>query len=182
MGREGNWVQQEIWVRDFVALTGDAYLGLWRHLLTHDLANSLVWEPHPDDRLHDMVEDPFKIDVTTTEGAMVRIVDLERAIEQRPYLGERPAAATIRVQDANLPWNDGTWRIEGAEGRMRAERTDAAPEAEMSVNALAPLFTGYIRPEVATASGFINVDSPETAAELTRLFAVADPPYCPEFY
>jgi predicted acetyltransferase len=180
--RELSWDHQEIWVRDFVALTANAYLGLWLHMLTHDLAESLVYEAHPDDRLPDMVEDPAKVQQTVAEGAMLRIVDLERAIERRPYSGGNPASVTARVEDRTLPWNDGTWRIEAAGGEMRAERTDAPADVEMSVNALAALFSGYVRAEVAAQCGLVTAQDDATVAQLARLFAVRDAPNCPDFY
>jgi len=180
--RDGGWDNQEVWIRDFVALTADAYLGLWEHMLTHDLAQTLVYEAHPDDRFPDVAEDPFKIQQTVAEGAMLRIVDVERAIAQRPHAGDRPAAMTVRIEDRTLPWNDGTWQIEAAGREMRAERTDAPADAEMSVNSFAALFSGYVRAEVAAQCGLVTARDDAAVAQLARLFAVTDPPYCPDFY
>jgi hypothetical protein len=65
---------------------------------------------------------------------------------------------------------------------MHAERTDARPDAELSVNTLAPLFTGYLKPEWAVASGFMKTERLEIVGELTRLFAVNDPPFSSDHY
>ena len=48
-GAAGNWTPQEVWIRDFVALTSDAYIGLWEHMKTHDLAAKISGDMDPDD-------------------------------------------------------------------------------------------------------------------------------------
>jgi len=179
---DGGWTPHQIWIRDFCALDGDAYRALWEHMLTHDLADSITVEMHPDDRFRDLAENPFDVTVTVDEGAMYRIVDIERAIGERPYVGHRPASVTIAIEDRTLDWNTGAWRIEGGEAGMRAEKTDADPDFEMSINMLAPLFSGYTTPRVLANNGFIRVHREESLADLTELFTVADSPYCPDFY
>lgn len=182
-GKEGGWERKDIWLDQFEALTPDAYLGLWSHMFTHDLIDHIVTERHPDDRFQELCDPPNLVEVgANAYGAMVRITDVENAIAQRPYVGEGTAAVTLRIEDKTLPFNDGTWRIEAGEGRMNAERTDATPEAELSVNVLAPLFTGYLKPEWAATSGFLKVTRPEAVEELTRLFAVNDPPFSSDHY
>ncbi len=180
--REGNWEQQEIFVRDFIALTPDAYLGLCEHLLAHDLASNIVWECRPDDLFPDLLEDPSAVQQSIPEGGMIRVVDVERAIANRPYVGGKSASAVIRIEDETLGGNHGTWRIDGSGREMSAEKTDAKPDAEMSVNMLAPLYTGHITPERAALSGRIKIRSEAAMEELTRLFAVDAIPYCPDWY
>ncbi len=181
-GRYVHWDRHELVVWDLVALDGDAYLGLWEHILTHDLADAIVWDTRPDDCLPDLFEDPSVVEKTAAEGAMLRIVDIERAFTTRPYFGAQPASAVLRVEDRTLPENDGTWRIEGSGGEMRAERTDTEPDAELSVNLLAPLYTGHIRPSVAAGCGMIRVRDDRALETLDRLFAVDDIPFCPDWY
>jgi predicted acetyltransferase len=183
MAREGGWEPQSIWIRDFVALSADAYLGLWEHLLTHDIAREITFDAPLDDIFRQLAEDPFKVQASVDEGgAMLRIVDVERAISLRPYAGGQPLSFAMKVTDRAAPWNDATWRVEAAEGRMTAERRDEPPDIELSVNALAPLFTGFIRPEVAALSGFIKATRPETLEILDAAFAVTSPPYSMDWY
>jgi len=182
MAPEGRWTPQAIWVRDFVSLSGDAYLGLWGHLLTHDLANQIVIEVAPGDPFPDLTEEPSDIRVSRGEGAMLRIVDVERAISLRPYCGTEPASFTMRIADPAAPWNEGVWRLEAADGRMSAERTDGDADVEMSVNTLAPLFTGHIRADVAVGVGLLRLRRPEAVAEIARAFTVTYPPFCNDYY
>jgi predicted acetyltransferase len=182
MAPAGQWIPQEVWIRDFVALNSDAYIGLWEHMLTHDLAEKISVEMHPADPFRHICEDPFTVNTREPDGAMIRIVDLEKAFELRPYIGTRAANFAVQVADRHLPWNDGTWRIEAAEGRMRAERTDATPDVEMDVNALAAMFTGFLRPAVGVTTGFARLQRPDALADMEQVFAVADAPFCPDYY
>jgi predicted acetyltransferase len=180
--RAGGWDRKEIWVRDFVALDSDAYLGLWSHLLTHDLADNVVAEVRPDDPFPDLTYEPQKITAQRREGPMVRVIDLEKAFAQRPYPGERPAAFTMRVEDRTAPWNDGTWRVEAADGATRAQRANGEADVELSANFVAPLFTGYVTPETAARTGMMRVLRAEALEEMSRALVVTDIPYSQDFY
>ena len=182
MAPEGGWTPQRIWVRDLVSLSGDAYLGLWQHMLTHDLARRISIETSPDDPFRELVEDPFKVDATFSEGAMIGIVDVEQAIGRRPYCGNGHASFTMRIADRAAPWNEDTWRVEAAEGRMTAERVKGDPDLELTANTLAPLYTGHMRPDVAAGVGLLKVNRPEAVSEMVEAFAVTYPPFCNDFY
>lgn len=180
--REGRWPPHDIWVRDFVSLSGDAYLGLIEHLLTHDLAVRVSLERPIDDPFADLCEDPWKVQVMRAEGAMVRIVDVERALAMRPYRGDRNISFTMRIADKALPWNEGVWRVEAAEGLMTAERSTAEPDAELTANALSPLFTGFMRPDVAASVGLLRVSREGVIDEMAQAFAVTYPPFSNDSY
>jgi predicted acetyltransferase len=113
---------------------------------------------------------------------MVRIVDIERAIETRPHIGGGSAAFTMHVTDQSAPWNEGTWRIEASNGRLHAEKTQAAPDVELTANALAPIYTGFMTPLKAAEVGVMKVNRAEAIEETANAFAVAYPPYCPDWY
>jgi predicted acetyltransferase len=180
--REGRFPPHDIWVRDFVSLSGGAYLRLLEHLLTHDLALRVCMERPIEDPFADLCEDPWRVQVVRAEGAMLRIVDLERALGSRPYCGTRPVAFTMRIADSAAPWNDGVWRIEGAEGRMTAQRGEAEPDVELTAGALAPLYTGYMRPDVAAGVGRLKVNRADALEEMREAFAVTYPPYSNDWY
>jgi predicted acetyltransferase len=182
LGARGQWRSQGIWIRDFQALTADAYLGLWEHMLTHDLADKIEVELHPRDAFRELVDNPHKVETTAGFGTMVRIVDVEQALARRPYIGPGSAAFTARIEDRNLPWNDGTWRIEASDGHLHAEKTGATPDVEMGVNTLAPLYSGFLRPDIAANAGFVRVTRPDAVAEMMQVFAVRDEPYSPDYY
>jgi len=173
---------QELFVRDMVALTSDAYLGLWQHLLVHDIAQRIVVHVPLHDPFSDLVVDPWKVEVQRGEGAMIRIVDVEQALARRPYCGRGGVSFTMRVIDSSAPWNDGVWRVEADQGRMQAERTEAEADIELSVNFLAPLLTGFIRADQAAEVGMLKVNREQALAQAQEAFAVSHPPYCDDFF
>jgi predicted acetyltransferase len=130
----------------------------------------------------ELCDNPHKVKAEVGMGAMIRIVDVEKALAQRPYVGQGSAAFTARIEDPHLAWNDDTWRIEASNGHLHAERTQATPDVEMSVNTLAPLYTGQMRPDVAANIGFVRVTRPDAIAEMMQVFAVKDAPYSPDYY
>jgi predicted acetyltransferase len=177
-----DWPRRAIYIRDFVALTPDAYFGLWRHMLTHDLAEYIVAVMPTDDPFRHLVHDPFRVQATPGEGAMLRIVDVANAVSQRPYVGEQPASFTMRILDHAAPWNEATWRVEAAEGKTLAEHVDAQPDLELTANALAPIFTGFMTPQVAASVGLLTASSPEAVERMAKAFRVLYPPYTHDSY
>jgi predicted acetyltransferase len=182
MPRVDRFVPWEVVVRDFVSLSGDAYLGLWQHLLAHDIATRLAVHAPVDDPFPDLVEDPRKVEIVRTEGPMIRIVDVERALAQRPFAGHRPASFTMRVTDTAAPWNDGVWRIDAGEGQMQVEMKDGEADVELNAGTLAPLYTGYMRPEVAAGVGLLKVNRATALEGMCEAFAVTYPPYSNDWY
>jgi predicted acetyltransferase len=171
-----------LFVRDMVSLTADAYLGLWQHLLVHDIARRITVFVPSHDPFADLVVDPWKVEVGRSQGAMIRVVDVEQALGQRPYCGRGAVSFTMRVVDHSAPWNDGVWRVEASKGRTRAERMDVEPDLELSVNFLAPLFTGFIRADQAADAGMLKVNRKEALPQAQEVFAVTHPPYCNDWY
>ena len=182
MPRMDRYAPWEVLVRDFASLSGDAYLGLWQHLLTHDIATRLAVTMPTDDPFADLVEDPRKVDLPRAEGPMLRVVDVERALGRRPFVGSRPLSFTMRVTDTAAPWNDGVWRIDAGEGQMQVESKEGAADVELNAGTLAPLYTGFIRPEVAADVGLLKVNRPEALDDVREAFAVTHPPYSNDWY
>lgn len=172
----------DILVRDTVALNSHAYLGIWQHLLNHDLAHRIVIDVSSEDPLLNLVEDPWKVQTPRPEGAMIRIIDLAEAVRRRPHCGESAASFTLAITDRIADWNEGHWRIEAAEGSMNCERTDDEPDAELSIGALAPIYTGFMRPSVAANAGLLNVKREGVIAEMTDAFTVSHPPFSHDYY
>jgi predicted acetyltransferase len=176
------WVPWQVIVRDFVWLSGDAYLGLWQHLLSHDIATRLAVHVPTDDPFPDLVEDPRKVEIPRTEGPMIRVVDLERALGRRPFVGNRPISFTMRVTDPAAPWNEGVWRIDGGEGQLNAELKGGNADVELDAGTLAPLYTGLMRPDLAAGVGLLKVNRAEALDDMREAFAATHPPYSNDWY
>jgi len=182
MPRLESYAPWEVQVRDFVSLSGDAYLGLWQHLLAHDIATRVAVHMPVEDPFADLVEDPRKIELPRAEGPMIRVVDVERALSRRPFAGSRPVSFTMRVTDPSAPWNEGVWRIDAGEGQVQVERKDGDADVELAAGTLAPLYTGFMRPGVATGVGLMKVNRPEALEDMREVFEVIYPPYSNDWY
>lgn len=170
-------------VDDWVALDSDAYSAILNYLLGHDLSDRILMLASPDDPLPDAFEEPTHIvqPAGAWFGAMLRIVDLPAAIAARPALPQAAGGAvTIALTDAAAPWNVGTWRIECSDGAVTAERTNAAPQLEMDVCALAPIYNGYTKPIDAARVGAVTVRDARALDALEALFSTSFAPYCPD--
>jgi predicted acetyltransferase len=113
---------------------------------------------------------------------MMRVVDVERALGRRPYVGSRPVSFMMKVHDSAAPWNEGVWRIEAGEGQVRAELKGGDADLELSAGTLAPLYTGFMRPEVAAGVGLVKVNRPEALDDMREAFAATHTPYSNDWY
>ena len=177
------FVETLLQVHDWAALDAAAYAAVLTYLLNHDLASRITMLASQDDPLPDALEVPAHLSEPPGAwfGIMLRLVDVQRAIEARPALPQASGkGVTIALTDRAAPWNAGTWRIGASEGRMSAERTTTAPDLEMDVCALAPIYNGFTRPAEAVRTGSVSAASDDAIAAATELFASTYSPYCPD--
>ena len=166
-------------VRELVALTPDAYLNLLGYILRHDLPREIVMLAPPDDPFPSLVADLAKVHVEEEYDLLIRIVDVEAALRQRPLAyGGHDCALTIEVADATAPWNDSRWRIEVTNGETNVERTPAEPDVSLDVTTLAPVFNGFLPPRAAAQAGLLHVHTGDALQAAETFFAVRYPPYC----
>jgi predicted acetyltransferase len=170
-------------VHDWVALDGEACTAVLGYVLSHDLVTRIVMTASEDDRLPDAIEEPAHISepVGVWFGPMLRLVDVQRAIEARPAPPHASGTEiVVSLTDETAPWNAGTWRVAAHEGRLSAERTTATPGIETDVAALAPIYNGFTRPTEAVRAGTVRASSDAAIDAATRLFATTFSPYCPD--
>lgn len=170
---------QHMEVTGFFALDLDARRALWEYVRAHDLvlrAKFLMVEP--DDPIQDLLLEPRELRRSTGDAMWVRIVDVPRALEARPYAAA--GTLTLRVHDDLAPWNDGTWRFktDGAETRVNPAE-GAAPDLDLSINALASLLTGFRSATWIERAGMLGGD-PAAVRRADAIFATAYAPHMPE--
>jgi len=167
-----------MFVAEFVALEADAYLGLVRYLLAHDLASEIVWYAPPDEPFALALEDGGPVRREWQDTFMLRVVDLESAVAARPAgPGAPDGSFTVHIVDAAAPWNQGTWRIENDGGRLRAERTDEPACLATGVAAFAAMYDGFLKPTEAVRCGLAEASDPAAAALADRILATAYRPF-----
>ena len=148
-------------VEELIALDGNAYKGLLRYLLSHDLAGEVALWARADEPLPLAVDEPGRIKMEHWHGFMLRVVDVEQAIAARPPATDAPEGAfTVHIADAAAPWNQGAWRIESAGGRLSATRADGAAGLSTDAAAFAAMYNGYLRPTEAVRSGLAQTSDP----------------------
>ncbi len=174
---------QRLRVRDFVALDGDAYVGLVHYLLHHDLTSQLEWRAPPDDPFLSLVDDPGRVEVAYDPWILLRVVDVASAFAARPCLVETSALSlTIDLTDKAAPWNAGVWRLEAEGGRTLAQKCTEAPDLSLDVSVLAALFNGFLSPSQAARGGLMKVHREAALAAADRVFAVVCPPFTADHF
>lgn len=149
----------------------EAYLNVLRFCRDHDSqVDEVALHGFGHDRLLDVVADRAAVTVERQSGHMVRIVDVTVALEAVPF----PPAATgdlvLEVDDDHAPWNDDRFALHVTEGAAAVTRTDARPDARVSVGTLSQLLVGHVDPALARAAGNLSVEDPETVGALAALF------------
>ena len=161
---------QQLVVREYAALTPAACIALWQTIAAHDLVHRIVVDHAPaDDPLQYFMRDPRTLRKRVTDGILTRIVDVERALQIRPYGAE--AAITLAVRDDICDWNQRAWRIDASRQGADVSATDAAPQLSMDVYALAQLATGHLSATDLAKLGRIDAPDPrdlETADAMFR--------------
>ena len=170
-------------VRDFVALDSDAYIGLVRYLLRHDLVSQLRWWAPQDDPFLSLLDNPAPVEVSFEQGMFLRIVDVAAAFAARPCLIEAPGESlTLALTDKAAPWNAGCWRLEAEDGHTLAQKCEEAPDLTLDVSVLAALFNGFLSPREAARGGLLKVQSETALAAADRIFAVPCPPFTADYF
>lgn len=166
-------------IRGFFAVDLDARRALWQYVRAHDLVLRAKFQMmDPDDPIQDLLFEPRELRRFTGDGMWVRIVDVPRALEARPY--SEAGALTLRVHDDLAPWNDTTWRFEtdGEQARV-VEAAGATADLDLSINALASLLTGFRSATRIERSEMLPGD-PGAVRRADAIFATVYAPHMPE--
>jgi predicted acetyltransferase len=114
---------------------------------------------------------------------MLRVVDVESAVAARPAGSGTPDGGfTLALSDASAPWNEGTWRIESAGGRLSASKKDGRADVTTDAATFAAIYDGFLRTTEAARSGLAEVSSAEAAALADRMFASERAPFGSDFF
>jgi predicted acetyltransferase len=174
----------KIWLREFVALTADAYRGLLRYMLSHDLTEEIFWFGPLDDPLAYAVDDSYKVKREYMDNMMLRVVDVEAAVAARPAgLGAPDGALSLAISDAAAPWNQGTWRIESSRGKLSAKKADGAnTDLLMEAATFGAVYDGFMKATDAVRAGLAEAPNGAAALLADRIFGSEYPPRGPDFF
>jgi len=167
----------EVVVRELVAATPAARAKLWAFLLDQDLTRTITWALAPvDEPLRLMLGDPFAVGMAVGGSLWVRLVDVALSLGARRYASDPDVV--IEVTDAFCPWNEGRYRVAGG----GCERTDAAPDLALSVDALAAAYLGGTTLLSLAEAGRVRELRAGAVARASAAFRGEVEPWCPEVF
>jgi predicted acetyltransferase len=110
-------------------------------------------------------------------GAMLRLVDVKAALEQRPPGGNGRGEIALEVEDDVLAHNARSFGLTVREGRFQvsAEPGRRAPRLRCSVDVLAQIYGGGVSPLTAARAGLVAATG--SAAELAESWFAAPTSY-----
>jgi predicted acetyltransferase len=165
-------------VREFLALNPDAERELWGFLLNVDLTTrTRVTNLPVDTPLRFMLADPRRMGLTVSDGAWVRIVDVQAALGRRGYAGRD--RLVLEVHDPFLPWNAGRWEVEAMQEGARVARTEADPDLVLTASDLGAVYLGGVGMAELALAGRVEECTPGAVARADALLATPLAPWCP---
>ncbi|MDQ1746056.1 MAG: hypothetical protein QOD07_319 [Frankiaceae bacterium] len=164
------------------ALDPAADLAVTRLLLSLDLMRRVRWWNQPlDSAIPHVLTDPRQARSIITDGLHARVVDVPAALSGRRYA--RPVDVAVAVTDDRCPWNAGTWRlVADGDGVADCERTDAAADVALDVEALGAAYLGGTPLTALAAAGRVSTTNPLRLNDLSVAFGWSRLPWCPVIF
>lgn len=169
----------DVVVRDLVAQTPRALRRLLSLIADHrSLGRDLVWSGGPTDPVLLAVDDQAH-GVTDHWRWMLRLVDVNKALQGRGYAPGVRGEVHLDVLDDVLPENRGRLVLNVADGRAEVKEGGRG-DVRVPVGALAAMYSGDASPHALARAGRMAADD-DAAARLFALFAGAAP-WTPDFF
>jgi predicted acetyltransferase len=148
---------------EVVAATPEAYLALWRMLLSIDLTRRLSFRAGAvDEPLLRLVNEPRRLGAQLVDALWVRLVDVPAALAARRYA--TALDVVIEVTDELFPENAGRWRLSGGPDGASCTRTDRPAQLGCDVRSLGELYLGGAGPTALAATGRVRELAPGALA------------------
>ncbi|WP_091665070.1 GNAT family N-acetyltransferase [Micromonospora auratinigra] len=159
----------QVLVEEVVAATGEAYVELWRLLLSVDLTRRLSFRYAAlDEPLFWLLNEPRRLGAQLADSLWVRVVDLPAALAARRYATE--VDVVLEVTDDLLPENTGRWRLVGGPTGAECVATTAPAGLACDVRALGELYLGGTGLGALGAAGRVRELVPGTVAATAPAF------------
>lgn len=168
-------------IRDLAWLKSSAYRAAWDYFANMDIIERITWGRVPsDDPLPHLLLEPRMLKVTSGDGILGRIVDVERALPGRCY--DEEAVLTFEILDDFCPWNEGRWKLETSPEGSSITRTSETPQVVMPVSTLAMLVFGQISATEAARMVRLEVNEPDTLPMWDRTMHTRYRPVCTDMF
>ncbi|WP_436343309.1 GNAT family N-acetyltransferase [Natronorubrum sp. FCH18a] len=168
---DGEMGDRTLSVSELVVTDHDALLALLSFCHDHDSQVQRVRLRVPEDvPVREIARDPDEIDTEVTDGPMVRIVDVGETLSHLSY-PDREANLTIAVEDSLTDWNDGTFRLEVADGRGECNPVTAdESDIRLGIGALSQLVVGAQSATDLERTGRLEATDSTAVEALSTLF------------
>jgi len=120
-------------------------------------SKTTTWDGGPNDPLAATIVDGG-VDIVDADVWYARVLDVERALTARGYMGGAASALTLSIRDPMFVANDGRFRLTVDEaGIGRVERLERSGSADLTTTAggLVPLMTGHMDAASLRVAGMI---------------------------
>jgi predicted acetyltransferase len=155
-------------VEEFMAVTPEAHVALWRALIGLDLVETISVSSHPADPLPYLLDDPRLVRTTGAEdGLWLRIMDVPAALEARTYAVD---VDTVIQVDDGFRSDGGRFAVTVRDGHARCVRTDAPAEFVTSLDVLGSLYLGVHPATTLAAANRIRGGTADSLALLDAAF------------
>ena len=179
--RPGPPFSQRLTILDLVWLSASAYQAIWAYLANMDLVSKIVWgRVPPDDPLPHLLLEPRMLNVTSGDGLLARIVDVERTLPKRRY--SEAGILTFEVIDDLCPWNRGRWKMETSTAGSDISRTTEEPQLVMPISTLAMLVFGQISPSEAARMARLDVSDYSILPLWDNVMKTTYRPFCADIF
>ena len=131
-----------------------------------------------DDPAPELLLEPRMLNRRTFDGIWMRVVDVEKALADRPY-GARGELTIHVAADQMCPWNDGTYLLETDGPSASVRRVDREPDLTLSVNELATLISGYRGASHLARAGRVEARDQQVLRTADAIFRTERAPHCP---
>lgn len=179
--RPGRVMGQRLVIRDLVWLTASAYQAIWGYLANMDLVREINWgRVPPDDPLPHLLLEPRMLNMTSGDGLLARIIDVEKALSKRRYSEE--GILTFEIIDELCPWNSGRWRMETSAAGTDINRTTEEPQLVMPISTLAMLVFGQISPTEAARMARLDILDDSALSLWDKVMRTPYRPFCADMF
>ncbi|UPM42174.1 GNAT family N-acetyltransferase [Halocatena salina] len=164
--------QRTMAVDELGALDTEAYTELLRFCRYHDSQVDRVTIDTNDVLVSDLVDDPSAVEIEICPGAMIRIVDVKRALSSLSYPAD--GSVVLEVIDGIAEWNDRRFRLAVEGGEPTCTVTGDSPDVTVDIATLSRIVVGYRGVERATRAGGLRASRTDLET-LTALFPETNP-------
>lgn len=154
-------------VRDLLFTSGTALRAMLGHVPTlYPRAERVRLRLPSDIPLELIVPEPYDVTHTRSPRLMGRVADVAAALEATRFPGA--GTLTLGVEDEQMRWNNGRFRVAWEDGRTRVAEGDGEPDVSTGIRGLSQLLAGCV--DGASAQSLGIVESGLQPAELASAF------------